>query len=84
VSIKEHSEARKNLAYVRSHPSLSLHFSFVGGRVPLHVGQEKLHKKPAKGREKNVGNLGPNQAQNSTTLSTMLWKDNNYNIKLSF
>ena len=47
-------------------------FFLCRGEGAVHVGQKNLTKNPQKRGEKNIGNLGPNQAQNSTTLSMML------------
>ena len=79
MSFKEHSESPSES---RTSPPLSI-FPLSGGGL-LYVGKEKPNNKKCKRAGKNIGNLGPNQAQNSMTLSTMSWKDNNYNIKLSF
>ena len=45
-------------------------FPLSGGGCRYTKARKNPTKNPQKGGKKNMGNLGPNQAQNSTTLST--------------
>ena len=71
MSIKEHQEARKNLADAVVAPLPPSPFFLCRGEGAATRRLGKTQQKTRKRAGKNMGNLGPNQAQNSTTLSTM-------------